>query len=87
MTDFTHLLQKADTIVEEYHRGQTDKAGADYIEHPRRVSAHCNTIKVKIVVLLHDTYGDIKSMMKFMAKNDLINKSKLRIKALLKQWL
>lgn len=32
------LLQKAIAIATEAHRGQTDKAGADYIDHPLRVS-------------------------------------------------
>lgn len=55
MTDFNQLLQKADSIVDVYHKGQADKAGVDYIVYLRRVSARCNTVKAKIVSLLHDT--------------------------------
>lgn len=68
MTDFTHLLQKADTIAEEYHKCQTGKAGPDYIGHPRRVFEHCNSIKAKIVALLHDTIEDTEVTPDFLLR-------------------
>jgi len=52
------LLQKAIEIATEAHRGQTDKAGADYIGHPLRVAARLKDEKEKIVAVLHDTIED-----------------------------
>jgi (p)ppGpp synthase/HD superfamily hydrolase len=66
MTDYNYLLQKADIIAEQYHKGQIDKAGADYIAHPRRVSEHCDGMKAKIVALLHDTIEDTEITSDFL---------------------
>lgn len=33
------------------HAGQVDKAGADYTEHPKRVSARCTTTRQKCAAL------------------------------------
>ncbi len=52
------LLERALQIATEAHRGQTDKAGADYIGHPSRVAARCSTDEERIVALLHDTVED-----------------------------
>lgn len=52
------LLQKAEDLAREAHKGKTDKAGNDYITHPLRVSERCKTLKAKIVALLHDTIED-----------------------------
>lgn len=52
------LLQKAIDIATQAHRGQVDKAGAAYIEHPMRVMAACQTIDEKIVAVLHDVVED-----------------------------
>ena len=49
---------KAFHLAEEAHRGQTDKAGAPYIEHPRRVSARCTSEAAKTAALLHDVVED-----------------------------
>jgi len=41
------------------HRGQTDKAGVDYINHPLAVAAHVGeNISAVIVALLHDVAED-----------------------------
>ena len=34
----TELTELAETIATRAHTGQVDKAGAPYIDHPRRVS-------------------------------------------------
>lgn len=45
-------------IAAKAHAGQVDKAGADYIEHPRCVSARCATTRQKCAALLHDVLED-----------------------------
>ena len=52
------ILEKAEKLAREAHKGQKDKSGADYIEHPLRVSYRCDDEKAKIVALLHDTIED-----------------------------
>lgn len=37
-------LHTAQDIARKAHRGQTDKAGADYILHPQRVAGHVRTL-------------------------------------------
>lgn len=51
-------LEKAEMLAREAHKNQKDKAGADYIGHPLRVSARCSGKQAKIVGLLHDTVED-----------------------------
>ena len=52
------LLKRAIEIAREAHKGQVDKAGADYINHPLRVSSYCKNPIARIVALLHDTVED-----------------------------
>ena len=52
------LLKCALDIATKAHKGQKDKAGKDYIDHPKRVSARCTTDDARIVALLHDTIED-----------------------------
>lgn len=52
-------LQKlAEDIAREAHKGQVDKAGADYILHPLAVAQMCPDTETRIVALLHDTIED-----------------------------
>ena len=51
-------LERAIEIAHEAHRGQRDKAGNDYIDHPMRVMAMGKTIEEKIVGVLHDVVED-----------------------------
>jgi len=53
MTEF-ELLEKAVGIAVTAHRGQKDKHGAPYILHVLRVTARLETVKEKIVAVLHD---------------------------------
>lgn len=53
-----NMLEKAEQLAREAHKGQKDKSGADYIGHPLRVSARCKSPKAKIAGLLHDTIED-----------------------------
>ena len=51
-------LERAIEIAHEAHRGQRDKAGNDYIDHPMRVMAMGKTMVEKIVGVLHDVVED-----------------------------
>lgn len=51
-------LERAIEIATEAHRGQLDKAGCDYIEHPLRVMAAGKSLDEKIVGVLHDVVED-----------------------------
>lgn len=51
-------MERAIEIATEAHRGQFDKAGNDYIEHPLRVMAAGETLEEKIVGVLHDVVED-----------------------------
>lgn len=50
----------ADAIAASAHAGQTDKAGNDYITHPRRVAARVQpqTAENRAAALLHDVLED-----------------------------
>lgn len=52
------LLQRAIDIATAAHKGQVDKAGVPYIEHPMRVMNAGATIDEKIVGVLHDVVED-----------------------------
>lgn len=56
--NYEELLKKADTLAKKAHKGQVDKSGADYIDHPRTVASFCEDPKEKIVALLHDVIED-----------------------------
>ena len=51
-------LKRAIEIATQAHRGQLDKAGRDYIEHPLRVMEMGKTENEKIVGVLHDVVED-----------------------------
>ena len=45
-------------FAEAMHKGQVDKAGIPYIEHPKSVASMVDGDEAKIVALLHDTVED-----------------------------
>ena len=51
-------LKRAIEIATEAHKGQFDKSGKDYIEHPLRVMEMGKTEEEKIVGVLHDVVED-----------------------------
>lgn len=51
-------IYKALTFAIEKHKGQVDKSGVDYINHPVYLALQCNTESEKIVALLHDVIED-----------------------------
>ena len=52
------MLQLALSIAKAAHRGQFDKAGIDYIEHPIYVASQVDSEEEKAVALLHDVIED-----------------------------
>ena len=55
-------------IATEAHKGQVDKAGVPYINHPLTVASLVETEEEKIVALLHDTIEDTS-----ITEQDLLN--------------
>ena len=53
-------------IATEAHKGQFDKAGEVYINHPIAVSKICNWIKAKTVALLHDVVEDTDITLEYL---------------------
>lgn len=58
MINFDELREKAMQIAIKVHRGQLDKGGNDYINHPVRVERRCICQEDRLVALLHDTIED-----------------------------
>ena len=61
-------LDRAIELAKHHHKGQTDKAGKPYIEHPLRVMNQMTTEEEKIVAVLHDIVEDTD-----ISLNDLRN--------------
>jgi GTP diphosphokinase / guanosine-3',5'-bis(diphosphate) 3'-diphosphatase len=51
-------LNRAIVLAEHAHRGQVDKAGKPYIEHPLRVMQGMDSDIARIVAVLHDAVED-----------------------------
>ena len=52
------MLELALSIATKAHRGQFDKAGIDYIEHPIFVASQVDSEEERAVALLHDVIED-----------------------------
>ena len=52
------LYEKAVMIAQEAHKGQMDKGGNPYIEHPLHVASQVETLELKMIAVLHDTLED-----------------------------
>ena len=50
--------EKAYEIAKKAHLGQIDKAGEDYIKHPKKVASFVKTDEEKAVAYLHDVIED-----------------------------
>lgn len=53
-----NMLEIAKVLATVAHEGQTDKTGAPYIDHPRRVAARLRSNEAKQVGWLHDVLED-----------------------------
>ena len=56
--DYEALLKKAEEIATKAHKGQFDRCGVEYINHPRTVASYVDNPKEKIIAWLHDTIED-----------------------------
>jgi hypothetical protein len=58
--EIDELVTAAEQLARTAHRGQVDKAGADYIEHPRRVAHRVRAFgsDAQAVAWLHDVVED-----------------------------
>ena len=61
-------LGRAIELAKQHHKGQTDKAGKPYINHPLRVMNQMKSEDEKIVAVLHDIVEDTD-----ISLNDLRN--------------
>lgn len=52
------IVSAARAIATIAHRGQTDKLGQNYIEHPRRVAERVNGVSEQAIAWLHDVIED-----------------------------
>ena len=52
------LLKMAEVFASEKHKGQVDRAGKPYINHPMAVADSVDGVKEKTVAWLHDTVED-----------------------------
>lgn len=52
------LLERAIKLAQKYHKGQFDKGGNPYIEHPLRVMEGVESINEKVLAVLHDVLED-----------------------------
>lgn len=78
--NFLNSLDKALEIATNAHKGQFDKVGKEYINHPIAVSNLCKNKKAKIVGLLHDVVEDTEVTLDDLRKyfsNDIIEAIKL----------
>lgn len=53
-----NMVELAEYVAEKAHFGQVDKAGVDYINHPKAVSMLLEGEKEKICAYLHDVLED-----------------------------
>ena len=52
------IVSAARAIATIAHRGQTDKLGQNYIEHPRRVAERVHGVTEQAIAWLHDVLED-----------------------------
>ena len=62
--------EKAYEIAEKAHLGQVDKAGEDYIKHPKKVASFVKTDEEKAVAYLHDVIEDTELTLEDLNKYD-----------------
>ncbi len=61
----------AQSIAAAAHKGQVDKAGKPYIEHPAHVAASVQGDAAKAVAWLHDVVEDTRLRLQIFGKEEL----------------
>ena len=65
MTDKEKLAYE---IAYNAHKGQVDKTGKEYINHPLTVASYCKSEDERIVALLHDVVEDTNVTLKSLSE-------------------
>ncbi len=68
MFKMTEKEKLAFEIAKRAHKGQVDKAGVNYINHPLNVAKSLSKENERIVALLHDVVEDTEVTLKDLAK-------------------
>lgn len=68
------LLELAIKVATEAHKGQKDKGGNPYIEHPKAVAARVDNLEHKIVAYLHDVVEDTEITLDDLAEMGFTNR-------------
>ena len=66
LKDTEGIVERAFMIAALYHRGQTDKAGAEYINHPATVAMKVDGDEAKAAALLHDVLEDTSASVELL---------------------
>ena len=82
----SELLRRAIDIAKEAHKGQVDKAGNEYIDHPLRVMAAGHSVSEKIVGILHDVVEDTDWTFERLAAEGFTTEIIEAVKCVTKQW-
>ena len=68
LKDTESIVERAFMIAALYHRGQTDKAGAEYINHPATVAMKVDGDETKAAALLHDVLEDTSASVELLER-------------------
>lgn len=60
------LERKCYLIAEQFHKGQVDRGGNPYIDHPIAIAKKMTSIEGKCVALLHDILEDTSCSVKML---------------------
>lgn len=82
----SELLRIAIDIAKEAHKGQVDKAGNEYIDHPLRVMAAGHSVSEKIIGILHDVVEDTDWTFERLEAEGFTTEIIEALKCVTKQW-
>ena len=78
-------LGRAIELAKQHHKGQTDRTGKPYLEHPLRVMNQMKSEEEKIVAVLHDIVEDTDISLNDLRKEGFSEKVVSAIECLSKQ--
>ena len=79
---YTAATKKAMKIAFDAHRGQTDRAGIDYVNHPLHLAEQMETESETCAALLHDVVEDSDWTIEMLAAEDIPNDALEAVKLL-----